>query len=365
MSNCVAPARAASVAQVDALLSPDALTIGFARRFATYKRATLLLRDRARLSAIVNNPERPVQFISTGKAHPADNPGKAFIQEIYNVARDPEFAGKIVFVENYDMNVARHLVQGVDIWMNNPRRPQEASGTSSMKASFNGAPNFSILDGWWREGFNGENGWAIGDEREYSDLNIQDDADSYSLYQTLEQLIVPLHYNKDAQGQNHGWLQTVRSAITTVSPRFSMQRQVIDYVEKYYLPLTRRGAAVNAQHFEVARNLAAWKAWVRQQWPHVSISASAQLPSTLQPGEHIRVSAHLQAAGIREEELRVEAVLQRAERVITVPLTARAPGDYQADIALNDSGLYSVGVRVSPQLPTLSHPLELGLIKWA
>lgn len=358
-------ASAAQVAQAGELLSADALTIGFARRFATYKRATLLLRDRARLSAIVNHPERPVQFIFAGKAHPADNPGKAFIQEIYKLSREPEFLGKIVILENYDMNVARHLVQGVDIWLNNPRRPLEASGTSGMKASFNGAPNFSILDGWWREGYDGSNGWPIGEEREYSDLNIQDDADSFSMYQTLEHVIVPLYYKKDEYGQNHGWLNTVRRAIITVNPQFSMQRQVIDYVQQYYLPLAQRSQSIDAGHFEKARNIAAWKAWVRQQWPHVQLTASTQLPATVQPGESITVNAQLNPAGIQEQELKVEAVLKRGEQSICVPLQPKGQGQYSAQIPLTDSGLYAVGVRVTPQLPDLSNPLELGLLKWA
>ena len=254
-----------------------------------------------------------MQFVFAGKAHPADNPGKAFIQEIYKVSRDPEFAGKIVILENYDMNVARQLVQGVDIWLNNPRRPLEASGTSGMKASFNGAPNFSVLDGWWREGYDGTNGWPIGEEREYTDLNIQDDADAFSMYETLENTIVPLYYGKDAQGQNHGWLGAVRRAIITVSPEFSMQRQVIDYVQKYYLPLGARADKIDANHFEKARALGGWKSWVSQQWQHVQIHATAQLPATVQPGEEVKVSAQVIPAGIQESELLVEAVLKHGE----------------------------------------------------
>jgi glycogen phosphorylase len=358
-------APAADVAAAGEALSANTLTIGFARRFATYKRATLLFRDRERLSRIVNNPERPVQFVFAGKAHPADNPGKAFIQEIYKVSRDPEFRGKIVILENYDMDVARHLVQGVDIWLNNPRRPLEASGTSGMKASFNGAPNFSILDGWWREGYDTKNGWPIGEEREYSDLNIQDDADSFSMYETLEDTIVPLYYVRDAQGQNHGWLQTVRRAIMTVNPEFAMQRQVIDYVQQYYLPLAQRGAAVNASNFEKARTLGSWKGWVRQQWPHVQLQASAQLPATVQPGEQVRVSAQVNPAGIPESELRIEAVLKHGVQMLHVPMKPAGGGHYEVSIPLADSGMYSVGVRATPYSADLSNPLELGLIKWA
>lgn len=358
-------ASAAEVAATDSLLSEDALTIGFARRFATYKRATLLFRDRERLSRIVNDPERPVQFVFAGKAHPADNPGKAFIQEIYRMSQEPEFQGRIVILENYDMNVARWLVQGVDIWLNNPRRPLEASGTSGMKASFNGAPNFSILDGWWREGYDTTNGWPIGEEREYADLNVQDDADAYSLYSTLEESIVPLYYGQaDAEGRG-GWAKTVRRAIQTVSPRFSMQRQVIDYVQGYYLPLSVRGAAVAAEGGQRAREIASWKTWVRQQWPHTSLTASAELPTTARPGQTVEVRANVNPAGIRPEDLRVEAVLKRGDHVTRVPLAHAQGGQYRAQVTLEGSGLYAVGVRMLPLIDGLSSELEAGLIKWA
>ncbi|MEF2277663.1 alpha-glucan family phosphorylase [Deinococcus sp. YIM 134068] len=356
-------ASAADVAATDTVLSENALTIGFARRFATYKRATLLFRDKARLSRIVNDPDRPVQFVFAGKAHPADNPGKAFIQEIYRVSQEPEFRGKIVILENYDMNVARHLVQGVDIWLNNPRRPLEASGTSGMKASFNGSPNFSILDGWWREGYDETNGWPIGEEREYSDLHVQDDADAYSMYGTLEGEIVPLYYGSG--GQRSGWARTVRRAIQTVSPRFSMQRQVIDYVQKFYLPLTGRGAEVAAEGGKRAREIAAWKTWVRQQWPYTTLHATAHLPTTAKPGERVEVRASVNPAGIRPEELQVEAVLKRGDHVTRVPLAHDGDGKFSAQVPLDDSGLYSVGVRMVPEIEGLSNPLEAGLIKWA
>ena len=356
-------ASAADVAATEELLSEKALTIGFARRFATYKRATLLFRDKARLSRIVNDPEHPVQFVFAGKAHPADNPGKAFIQEIYKVSQEPEFRGKIVILENYDMNVARHLVQGVDIWLNNPRRPLEASGTSGMKASFNGSPNFSVLDGWWREGYDGTNGWPIGEEREYADLNVQDDADAYSLYETLEDVIVPRYYG--TQSGEQSWAHTVRRSIETVSPRFSMQRQVIDYVQKYYRPLAVRGAEVAANGAQRARDLGAWKTWVRAQWPYTTITAQATLPASAQPGQTIPVTAQVNSAGIKLNELKVEAVLNRGGHLTHHPLQVQPDGTFRADVPLTESGLYSVGVRMIPEVPGLSNPLEAGLIKWA
>ncbi|ADV67855.1 alpha-glucan family phosphorylase [Deinococcus maricopensis] len=358
-------ASAADIAATEDVLSPDALIIGFARRFATYKRATLLFRDKARLARLVNDPERPVQFVFAGKAHPADNPGKAFIQEIYRVSQEPEFKGKIVILENYDMHVARHLVQGVDVWLNNPRRPLEASGTSGMKASFNGSPNFSVLDGWWREGYDGTNGWPIGDEREYADLNSQDDADSYSMYETLEKDIVPLYHRRDAQGFNHDWLAISRRAMVTVSPQYSMQRQVIDYVQKYYLPLTKRAATVNANTRTLAREIGSWKTWVRQQWPHVQLTANAQMPASIEPGQTVRVTAHVQPAGIQTGEILVEAVLERGDERSRVPLHFTGDGNYAADLPLNESGLYAIGVRAFPVYPGLSSEFETGLAKWA
>jgi starch phosphorylase len=216
-------------------LDPDALTIGFARRFATYKRATLLLADPERLRAIVKDPDRPVQFVFAGKAHPADEPAKEFIRILCGAAAQ-DFAGRLVILEDYDMDVARRLVQGVDLWLNNPRRPLEASGTSGQKASLNGAPNFSVLDGWWPEAYNGRNGWTIGQEKEYASLEEQDTEDAESLYATLEGAIVPLYYDRGASGVPEGWVAMMKEAIKSVAPAFSTQRMVQDYVRELYVP---------------------------------------------------------------------------------------------------------------------------------
>lgn len=218
------------------VLEDDVLTIGFARRFATYKRATLLFKDIERLKAILNRGDRPVQIVFAGKAHPADDPGKLFIQQVYQMSQQPGFVGKILFLEEYDMHVARMLVQGVDIWLNTPRRPLEASGTSGQKASLNGAVNVSILDGWWPEAFNGKNGWAIGEEREYPSQDEQDWVDSQQLYHLLEDEIVPLFYERGADGVPHGWLARSKEAIATVAPAFSTRRMVKEYATRLYVP---------------------------------------------------------------------------------------------------------------------------------
>ncbi len=234
-----------SPAEVNAashLLDPDVLTIGFARRFATYKRATLIFRDQDRLKRILNHPQHPVQIVFAGKAHPADEPGKALIQTVYQLSRQPGFAGRIVFVEEYDANLARHLVSGVDVWLNNPRRPLEASGTSGQKAGLNGVPNLSVLDGWWCEGYNGRNGWAVGADRDYATEAAQDEADALSLYALLENEIVPLFYTRDEDGVPRGWLAVMRNAIASIAPAFSSHRMVKEYVTRLYLPVTKMQA---------------------------------------------------------------------------------------------------------------------------
>jgi starch phosphorylase len=216
------------------LINPYALTVGFARRFATYKRASLVMRDVDRLLEIVNRPNMPVQIIFAGKAHPADEPGKLLIQQVYRTVKRAEAGGRIVFVEDYDMNLARYLVQGVDVWMNTPRRPYEASGTSGMKAALNGALNFSVLDGWWREAFNGRNGWSIGEDREYESTDAQDEQDAESLYDTLEREIIPLFYTRDPKEISHEWIARIKDNFKTNIPQFSTRRMVKQYVEKFY-----------------------------------------------------------------------------------------------------------------------------------
>jgi glycogen phosphorylase len=216
------------------LINPYALTIGFARRFATYKRASLVLSQVERLLEIINRPNMPVQIIFAGKAHPADDPGKQLIQKVYRTVKKAETGGRIVFIEDYEMNLARYLVQGVDVWLNTPRRPYEASGTSGMKAAINGALNFSILDGWWREAYDGKNGWPIGEEREYESTDMQDAADAESLYHTLEHKIIPMYYDRDPKEMPHEWIRHMKNTMKTIIPQFSTRRMVKEYVEKFY-----------------------------------------------------------------------------------------------------------------------------------
>jgi len=217
------------------ILSTDALTIGFARRFATYKRAPLIFRHLEKTIPLFIDKQRPIQIIFAGKAHPRDNEGKRFLQNIVEITRHPRLAGKVIFLENYDINVARHLISGADVWLNNPRRPLEASGTSGMKVTIHGGLNLSIMDGWWREGYNGENGWKIGDDCNDADLETQDERDFESLLQLLTESIIPEFYNRDADGIPRIWLKRIRNAIQTLLSQFSTDRMVGEYAEKYYL----------------------------------------------------------------------------------------------------------------------------------
>ena len=299
------PQKIAAAGQV---LDPAALTIGFARRFATYKRAMLFFHDEARLHRLLHDPARPVQIVFSGKAHPADEPGKALIQRIYQLSQTPEYWGKIVFVENYDMNVARHLVAGVDVWLNNPRRPHEASGTSGMKAALSGAPNFSVLDGWWVEGYDGHNGWAIGEEREYKDEETQDAADALSLYTTLEDVIIPLYFDRNGQGVPEGWVEVMKNSIRTCTPQFSMMRMVKEYTTRAYLPAAATGAGYNDSQFALARDMAAWKAQMRQRWGNVSIQAVTPREMQLSVGESLTLGARVWFNGLAAEDAAVEIV---------------------------------------------------------
>ncbi len=356
-------------------LDPNALTLGFARRFATYKRATLLFRDSARLAKLLNDPERPVQIVFAGKAHPADKPGQDFIRQVYEYSRRPEFAGKIVFLEDYDMDMARHLVSGCDVWLNTPIRPHEASGTSGQKAALNGLPNCSILDGWWVEGYNGKNGWAIGEARDYLDDETRDNADAESLYMLLERNIVPLYYDRGHDGVPHNWVAVMKEAIRTCAPQFSMRRMVKDYTNDLYVPAMARAAKVDAADYKLARELADWKRTVRSRWGQVSIQVEAPREGALAVGQPIEATALVNADHLKPEDLRVEVVAARDVdgvaqdlRILPMQRDGGAQGGqlrYRIRIAPDTSGSFVYGVRVVPAHPGLAAPYEMGLARWA
>lgn len=390
-------------AEVEAVahqLDPSALTIGFARRFATYKRATLLFRDQDRLKRLLNDPDRPVQFIFSGKAHPADEPGKSFIQAIYQLSKQPGFAGRIVFVEDYDANIARHLVSGVDLWLNTPRRLMEASGTSGQKAGINGIPNFSVLDGWWAEGYDGRNGWAIGiedplpgssagdqrrsyqgPEREYPDVKdplqreaAQDEADVLSLYAILENEIVPLFYSRAADGVPRGWLAKMRASMASVGPAFSTARMLKQYVIGYYVPCGASGQKLGQAAFAGARALADLETRVRAAWPGLSLTATGPARAEMSVGQAEMATATVRAASLGPADLAVELVYGRQRdgdlsSVTVVPMQlVGSDGDefwYRIACAFAESGTLAYGVRVRPDHPDLPSPFALGLVCWA
>ena len=252
-------------------ITPNALYIGFCRRFATYKRAHLLFTDLERLSKIVNNPERPVKFIFSGKAHPADGAGQGLIKRIFEISQRPEFLGKIIFLEDYDMELARRLVSGVDIWMNTPTRPLEASGTSGEKAEMNGVVNLSVLDGWWVEGYREGAGWALKQERTYQNQGYQDQLDAATIYSLLENDILPLFYNRNEQGYSEGWIKTIKNSIATIAPHYTMKRQLDDYYDKFYTKEAANFKKLAANNNRLAKELAAWKETVAQRWDSIRV----------------------------------------------------------------------------------------------
>lgn len=366
---------ALQMAEFARMLDPNALTIGFARRFATYKRATLIFRDVERLKHVVNNPERPVQIIFAGKAHPADGPGKALIEQVYRFSRSDAFRGKIVFLENYDINMARYLVSGTDVWLNNPIRPHEASGTSGQKAALNGQPNFSVLDGWWAEGFNGRNGWAIGEEREYHDANAQDEADSLSLYQTLEDEIIPTYYEQSASGIPHRWTGIMKEAIISCAPRFSMRRMVKEYTTRFYVPEIQEEMRIEQDHYEQARVLATWKEKVRKAWPGLELYADGRRDGQISLGEGIDMRAWVRGDNLGPDDLTIEIVYGEArdDQVTTqhtLPMEyvkRELDGSLRYELRLRppESGSMAFGVRALPNHPALANKHEMGLVRWA
>lgn len=290
------------------ILTPEALTIGFARRFATYKRGTLLFRDIERLKKIISNPHRPVQIIFAGKAHPHDNGGKELIKNIAEICRREEFRDHIVFLEDYDINVARYMVQGVDVWLNNPRRPLEASGTSGMKVPPNGGLNFSILDGWWDEAYDGQNGWAIGNREEYTDLEYQDEVESNALYNVLENEIIPLYYERGRDDIPRQWATAMKWSMQTVCPQFSTNRMVADYFNKFYTNASRRYINMTSDDFKKSKELKSWKDNIYSKWSKVSFeNTMSEMPSrNLQVGSKFEVKTIVNLGNIAPDSVRVE-----------------------------------------------------------
>jgi starch phosphorylase len=370
-----ADARPEDIAKADEVLDPEALTIGFARRFASYKRAKLIFQDLERLKAIVNNEERPVQFIFAGKAHPRDNIGKGIIRDIVNIIRKEEFRSNIVFIEDYDMEVAASLVRGVDVWLNTPIRPREASGTSGMKASLNGALNVSILDGWWDEAYKNSVGWAIGRGEEFADPEEQDLYEVESLYSILEQEVVPLFYNR-SNTLPREWITMMKSSIQVLSPFFNTNRMVKDYFEHYYLPAELRWQKLSSNKMALAKELSAWKERVQSQWQKVHVvKVESEEGEEVRVGSSLRLSATIDSDGLTPEELRVEVyygVLDSDDNIIDgQSMVMQQVGQvkknlyrFEAVIPCESTGHHGFSVRVMPHHPEIANPFDTGLITW-
>jgi starch phosphorylase len=367
-----------SIRAANRLLDPEILTIGFARRFATYKRGALLFREKEHLQRLLSDSARPVQFIFAGKAHPRDDGGKALIREVYAISRLPEFHNRIVFVEDYDTYIARRLVQGVDLWLNNPLRPLEASGTSGMKLTPNGGLNLSVLDGWWSESYNGNNGWAVGAEIQDGSIEFQNEVDSASLYQLLENQIIPLYYAKPDGKLPLAWLQLMRDSIRSVTPIFNTHRMVKEYTERLYAPAARAHRELRENDCAAATDLSRWKTRIRKEWPQVRIDdvqvGNADRQS-IPVGESLRLSARVQLGAVDPQHVRVEAYHGEAENggiknpTITALEQNGRNGDgsyiYHGSVPASESGAYGFSVRIVPTHPHLQQNHELRLITWS
>jgi starch phosphorylase len=366
----------AEVARAEEVLDPEALTIGFARRFATYKRGTLIFRNLERLAAIINHKERPVQILFAGKAHPRDHGGKELIAEILHIARRPEFRRRVVFLEDYDINVARYLVQGIDVWLNNPRRPLEASGTSGMKVCCNGGLNLSVLDGWWVEGYAQDNGWAIGAGEEYTDLPYQDEIEGRAIYDLLEQEIVPQFYTRSSDGLPRGWLKLMKRAMGTVCPVFNTNRMVQEYVEKCYWPSAERYCTLTADGLKRARGLAQWRRGMARGWPQVRVEAvEAKGADPMHVGGQLEVKARVTLGGLSPDDIEVQLFHGAVDSLGDIPAPRTVAMNhngshegstwvYTGTIPCRASGQHGYSVRVLPRHPDLSNPFEPGLITW-
>jgi glycogen phosphorylase len=367
----------AEIARADEVLDPDALTIGFARRFATYKRGTLIFRNLDRLAALLNDKDRPVQFIFSGKAHPKDHGGKELIAEILQFARRPELRRRIVFLEDYDMNVARYMVQGVDVWLNNPRRPLEASGTSGMKVCCNGGLNLSVLDGWWDEGYDGENGWAIGAGEEYTDLTYQDDVESRAIYDLLEQEIVPLFYNRSSDGLPRGWLKRMKRSMMTLCPVFNTGRMVAEYLTTCYLPSAQRFLRLSGDNLQKAKALAQWRQTLQRGWGQIKVEGvEVNSSDPMQVGGELPVTVRVNLGRFSPDDVEVQLFHGLVDSLGEIPRPDLVPmshngkpkhdnvWEFHGAIPCRSSGQHGFSVRVLPRHGDLASSYEPGLVCW-
>ena len=371
--------QGASEAEIQAareVLTPEALTIGFARRFATYKRATLIFRDPDRLDSIINHPKYPVQIVIAGKAHPQDEEGKEYIKTVIHLIRQERFRRRIVFLEDYNFHVGHHFVSGSDVWLNTPRRPQEACGTSGMKALANGSLNLSVLDGWWDEGYHSDFGWALGHGEEYQNHEAQDNIESRDLYNLLEEEVVPLFYQRGTDGIPRGWVGKMRAGLQRLAPIFNSHRMVQEYVNRYYLPCSRRFNDLCRDEFNESKYLAEWRQKLMTSWHEVSVEAVTSDNGVEMPvGKELEVVAKVRLGALSPEDVTVEAYFghldQRgdfAEReTISLEIVDSANGLYtfRGQIPCRDTGRFGYTVRVMPSRGKLENRFVMGLVTWA
>ena len=361
--------------EIEKMFDPSVLTIGFARRFATYKRADLIFKDLEKITKLLNDPSKPVQIVFAGKPHPADIQGQELVKRIHQISEMPQFKGKVFILENYNMYIARYLVSGVDVWLNNPRRPLEASGTSGEKAGVNGVINFSILDGWWYEGYDGSNGWAIGDDTEYTNYELQDNADSQSIYNILENEIIPLYYSKDSDELNTKWIKKMKCSIKTVGGIYNTGRMLVDYLNKLYIPQINRTNMITS-NIESVNNYLGWESNLKSKWSMIKINPTTPLDELfVKAGNNIKMSCNVSLNGLKPEDVTVEVYCGRLDEQgkMTNSLYTEMKVDktlneseyeYSADLSIDDGGNYGYTFRVLPKHDLLINKHDLSLCKW-
>ena len=368
------PSRIVSILES---INPNALIIGFGRRFATYKRAHLLFTDLERLERIVNDPLHPVQILYTGKAHPADGGGQGLIKRIIEISRMPQFLGKIIFLENYDMRLAKRLVSGVDIWLNTPTRPLEASGTSGEKAQMNGVLNFSVLDGWWLEGYVKGAGWALTEKRTYQNQDFQDQLDAATIYSMLENEIIPLYFDKNEKGYSSRWVQFIKNSIAQITPRYTTKRMIDDYIDKFYIKLASRSGTLKENNFEKAKEIAEWKEKMSQGWAAIEV-LDATFPEKLvlnpQAGEDYQLDVILDVKDLTYKGVGVELVVTRLGEnnkdvlydveELKLVKTEGTKLYFFIDYQMNRAGSFKYAYRMFPKNEDLPHRMDFCYVRW-
>ena len=356
-------------------INPNALLIGFGRRFATYKRAHLLFTDLERLKKIVNNPDYPVQFIYTGKAHPADGAGQGLIKKIHDISQTPEFLGKILFLENYDMQLAQRLISGVDIWMNTPTRPLEASGTSGEKALMNGLINFSVLDGWWLEGYREGAGWALTEKRTYENQEFQDRLDATTIYNILEREIIPMYYSHGSNGYSREWVHTIKNSIAKIAPHYTMKRQLDDYYTKFDTPQSNRVKLLSADNNKVAKDIAAWKELVASRWDNIKVVSAdlTQFEGNIISGKTYHAQVVVDEQGL-DDAIGIELVAistdaegkEHVAKVSPFNVVKREGNLYtfELNLSTDEAGSFKIGCRMYPKHQLLPHRQDFCYVRW-